>query len=346
MPVERINVLVTGGAGYIGSHTCKALHHAGYNPITFDNLERGHASAVKWGPLEQGDLQDTLRLIDVMHTYQPLAVIHFAAYAYVGESVSAPDRYYLNNVYGSMCLLQAMRSAGVERIVFSSTCATYGAPESLPLRESHPQRPLNPYGQSKLMVEQLLADYSVAFRLEYVVLRYFNAAGADPSGEIGEVHDPEPHLIPNALKAADSNVKLSVFGTDYETPDGTCVRDYIHVSDLADAHVLALGRLANSGSNEIYNLGNGSGYSVREVIAAVEQVTGRTVAFEEVPRRPGDPAILVADAELARTRLGWVPKYPPGYTTWCCLGGDGIASVIQRRRPVASETRQQDESGH
>jgi UDP-arabinose 4-epimerase len=303
-------VLVTGGAGYVGSHTCKALARAGYSAVCYDNLVHGHEWAVKWGPLERGDILDRERLIAVLRYYQPVAVLHFAALAYVGESVVRPADYYRNNVVGSFELLEAMRSTGVTRLVLSSSCATYGVPHELPLSENAPQAPINPYGRSKLMVEQALADYAAAYGLSSVALRYFNAAGADPEGETGEDHDPETHLIPLVLAATDPGRPVTVFGDDYDTPDGTCIRDYVHVSDLADAHVLALEALDRRGSGAAaYNLGSEAGASVREVIAVARQVTGRPIAVRMGARRPGDPPRLLADAGKAKRELGWAPRH-------------------------------------
>jgi UDP-arabinose 4-epimerase len=306
----RKRVLVTGGAGYVGSHACKALARAGYLPVVYDNLDRGHAWAVKWGPLERGDLMNAARLEAVLRKHRPLAVFHFAALAYVGESVADPQRYYRNNVGGTINLLQAMRNCEVRRMVFSSTCAVYGAPRKIPIPENHPQAPLNPYGHSKRMVEQMLADAASAYGLDSVSLRYFNAAGADPAGEVGEVHDPETHLIPLVLEtAAGLRPKLTIHGTDYPTRDGTCIRDYVHVTDLAQAHVQALGYLAKKRGAAAFNLGNGRGFTVHEVIAAAERVTGRKISVREGPRRPGDPPALAAAAAAARRALGWKPRY-------------------------------------
>ena len=272
------NVLVTGGAGYIGSHACKALARSGFTPICYDNLSRGHAWAVQWGPLEQGELLDQARLEDVLHRYKPCAVMHFAALAYVGESVAEPALYYRNNVGGSLALLQSMRAAGVRHFIFSSTCATYGIPRRLPMTEAHPQDPINPYGTSKLMVEKMLMDFSKAYELRSVSLRYFNAAGADPEGEIGEAHDPETHLIPLALKAAAGDLpQLEIYGDDYDTADGTCIRDYIHVTDLADAHVKACQYLLDDGDTTCLNLGNETGFSVREIIDRIENITAKKI---------------------------------------------------------------------
>jgi UDP-arabinose 4-epimerase len=302
-------VLVTGGAGYIGSHACKALSRAGYFPVTYDNLVYGHERAVRWGPLEQGDILDRARLDEVMNRYKPEAVMHFAAFAYVGESVADPGKYYRNNLIGSLTLLEAMRDHGSRRFVFSSTCATYGNPDSLPIRENAPQTPINPYGASKLFVERMLKDFEAAHDIRSIALRYFNAAGADPDNEIGESHDPETHLIPLLLDAASGRrPDVKIFGTDYPTPDGTCIRDYIHVSDLADAHVKALQALERSSPPSAYNLGNGRGFSVREVIDAVERVTGLKVPAPIGERRPGDPARLVSDASKACRELGWEPR--------------------------------------
>jgi UDP-arabinose 4-epimerase len=303
------NVLVTGGAGYVGSHACKALAANGLNPIAFDNLVTGHDWAVRWGPLAKGDILDGDRLDEVFRLYQPSAVLHFAAYAYVGESVEHPSRYYTNNVLGTLNLLNAMRKHGVDQIVFSSTCSTYGIPESVPISEAHPQRPINPYGSSKLMVERILADYGAAYRLRSISLRYFNAAGADPEGQIGENHDPETHLIPLVLSAANGGEPITIYGTDYDTPDGTCIRDFIHVSDLANAHVLALKALQQQCNRPSYNLGSGQGVSVREVIEVAEVALGRRVPVKEGRRRAGDSPRLVADASRARKELGWQTQY-------------------------------------
>lgn len=302
-------VLVTGGAGYIGSHACKALAKAGYLPIAYDNLCFGHEWAVQWGPLEIGDIADRDRLNAVMRQYQPAAIMHFAAFAYVGESVDHPGKYYRNNVAGSLTLLEAARDCGIGRFIFSSTCATYGVPKALPIDETSPQHPVNPYGHSKLIVEQMLRDFEVAHGLKWIALRYFNAAGADRDVQIGEFHNPETHLIPLVLDAASGRSDaITVFGTDYDTPDGTCVRDYIHVSDLADAHVLALMALESGRPSGVYNLGNGLGFSVNEVIAAAERVTGLEIPRRYGTRRAGDPARLVADAGKAKSELGWQPQ--------------------------------------
>ena len=303
-------VLVTGGAGYIGSHSCKALARAGYLPVAFDNLVHGHRWAVRWGPLEVGDIADRARLDAVIEQYRPVAVMHFAAFSYVGESVSDPGKYYRNNVAGTLTLLEAMRDHGIDRLIFSSTCATYGVPLEIPITEAHPQAPINPYGASKWMIERMLADFGAAHGLRSVALRYFNAAGADPEAEIGEDHDPETHLIPLVLDAAAGRrPHITVFGEDYETPDGTCIRDYIHVTDLADAHVLALRALDAGEPGAAYNLGNGLGFSVQEVIDHAREVTGLKVPVVAGARRPGDPPRLVGDARRATTELGWQPRY-------------------------------------
>src|SRR5690349_6971266 len=307
---RRTTVLVTGGAGYIGSHACKALAQAGHRPVTYDNLVHGHRSAVRWGPLEVGDIRDRARLDEVLRAHRPHAVMHFAGLINVGESVSDPAKYYDNNVAGTLTLLEAMRACAVTHFIFSSSCATYGVPTRQPIDESAPQAPINPYGMSKLMVERVLADYGVAYKLRFMLLRYFNACGADPQGETGEDHEPETHLIPRTLMAAAGEIgALQVFGTDYPTADGTCVRDYIHVSDLAAGHVLALEHLLAQRESGAVNLGTGQGISVREVISAVERVTGRKVPVTESSRRAGDPAVLLADASRARTMLGFAPQF-------------------------------------
>jgi UDP-arabinose 4-epimerase len=301
-------ILVTGGAGYIGSHTCKILAQEGYQPVVFDNLSSGHTWAVKWGPLEKGDILDRTALDQAIEKYRPSACLHFAAFIDVGESVANPGKYYRNNVLGSLTLLEALRDHGVDKFVLSSTSAIYGLPNKVPIDESFPQMPINPYGVSKLMVEQMLADFYAAHQLRSVALRYFNAAGADPDVEIGEDHDPETHLVPLVLNAASGERKdITVFGTDYDTPDGTCVRDYIHVVDLASAHVLALRALEQGLAHRAFNLGNGQGYSVREVIASVERVTRRPVPMRLGERRPGDPARLISNSMRAASELGWKP---------------------------------------
>jgi UDP-glucose-4-epimerase GalE len=303
-------ILVTGGAGYVGSHACKALAAAGHTPVVYDNLSRGHREFARWGPLEVGDLCEAAKLDAVFARHRIDAVMHFAALAYVGESVEQPALYYRNNVGGTLELLEAMRRAGVGLMVFSSTCATYGVPERMPITEDLPQQPINPYGATKLMIERVLRDYEPAYGLRSVALRYFNAAGCDPDGEVGEDHEPETHLIPRVLMAADGMLpRIDVFGTDYPTPDGTCLRDYIHVADLADGHVRALDYLQRGGASSAINLGTGRAFSVREVIAAAERVTGRRIPVHEGPRRAGDPPVLVGDATRARTLLGFAPRY-------------------------------------
>jgi UDP-arabinose 4-epimerase len=304
------NVLVTGGAGYIGSHTCKALAQQGYQPIVYDNLIYGHPWAVKWGSLEVGDIQDYRRLSQVVRQYQPIATIHFAAFAYVGESVADPAKYYRNNVSGTLNLIECLKDHNLNHLIFSSTCATYGVPKKIPIREDHQQVPINPYGQSKLMIEKILQDFSNAYGFKSVALRYFNAAGADSDCDIGEQHDPETHAIPLILDAIQNSEKpFTVFGTDYDTPDGTCIRDYIHVSDLAQAHVLALQYLQNDGETTAYNLGNGEGYSVKELINAAERITAKKVKARLGERRPGDPDRLVGDANKIKKELGWTPQF-------------------------------------
>jgi len=299
-------ILVTGGAGYIGSHTAKRLSHYGIETAVFDNLSRGHRDFVKWGPLIEGDLRNAALLRETLRWFKPDVVLHFAAFAYVGESFSNPALYYDNNVGGTVSLLQAMHEAGIDKIVLSSSCATYGQPDHIPITEITPQRPINPYGMSKLMMEQICADFEKAHDLRFVALRYFNAAGCDPGGEIGERHDPEPHLIPRLFLAQDGEIDaLDIFGDDYPTPDGTCIRDYIHVNDLAEAHTKAANYLLAGGASDAFNLGTGRGASVREVIACAAKVTGKAVPLRINQRRNGDPAVLVADATKARRQLNW-----------------------------------------
>jgi UDP-glucose-4-epimerase GalE len=300
-------VLVTGGAGYIGSHAAKALHRAGFRVVVFDNLAAGHREAVKWGPLVQGDITDPAAIRRVLRDEGVFAVMHFAAFLDVGESVREPARYYRNNVIGALTVLEAMAAEQVRYFVFSSTCATYGEPDEAPIRETHPQRPINSYGETKLAIERALPHFERAYGIHSAALRYFNAAGADPDGEIGEDHSPEIHLIPRAIEAAAGGPGLQVFGDDYPTPDGTCLRDYIHVTDLADAHVRALQAIADRRTSAVYNLGTGRPHSVRAVIDAVERVSGRRVPWTLGPRRTGDPAVLYADPEKARRELQWEP---------------------------------------
>jgi UDP-glucose 4-epimerase len=307
-------ILVTGGAGYIGSHAVLALKRAGYEVVILDNLVYGHRDLVEdvlQVPLVEGDIADRPLVEQVLREHGIEAVMHFAAYAYVGESAADPGKYYANNVAGTIDLLEAMRAVGVARFVFSSTCAVYGVARDLPITESHPQEPINPYGAGKLMVERMLQDYDAAYGLRSVRLRYFNAAGADPDGLLGEDHTPETHLIPLVLMTAlGRQGRVSIFGYDHPTPDGTCIRDYIHVSDLADAHVLGLRYLENGGATAAFNLGNGNGFSVNEVIEAARRVTGCEIPADVAPARPGDPPALVGSADHARRALGWQPRYP------------------------------------
>jgi UDP-arabinose 4-epimerase len=306
----RRTILVTGGAGFIGSHTCKLLAANGYLPVTIDNLSTGHPEAVCWGPLVQCDVRDVDGLLLAIREYTPIAVIHFAASAYVGESVENPAKYYDNNVTGLISLLHAMRSENINQIVFSSSCATYGIPDSALIGETTEQRPINPYGRTKLIGEQIISDFASAYGLRFVILRYFNACGADSEGELAERHNPETHLIPRALMAAAGDIDaLDVFGSDYPTPDGTCIRDYIHVNDLADGHVKALSRIEGGGDSLSVNLGTGAGASIRDVLSAVENVTGLQVPTRYGDRRPGDPPLLVANPELARKTLGFEAQH-------------------------------------
>jgi UDP-glucose-4-epimerase GalE len=305
-----MRILVTGGAGYIGSHTAKRLAEAGHEPVVFDDLSQGHEWAVRWGPLERGSLADQARLAEVFAAHPIDAVVHFAANALVGESKSQPAKYFRNNTVGTLNLLEAMRGGGVDLIVFSSTCATYGDPVRVPIDEGHPQVPVNPYGESKLMVERMLRWYGDIHAFRWIALRYFNAAGAAPDGEIGEDHDPESHLIPLVIGAAQGlRPPVKVFGTDYPTADGTAVRDYVHVMDLADAHLRAIERLRAGTPSQAINLGTGRGHSVREVIDAVARVSGRPVPAIESARRAGDPPELVAAPARAKDVLGWTPQY-------------------------------------
>ncbi len=303
-------VLVTGGAGFIGSHTCKLLARRGWHPVAYDDLQTGHAASVKWGALEVGSIADAARLDAVFATHRPAALIHFAASAYVGESNVNPEKYYENNVAGSLSLFKAARRHGVDKIIFSSSCAVYGERQDTEFHEAHPQAPINPYGFTKHAVERMLRDFHSAYGTRSIALRYFNAAGADPDGELGEDHDPETHLIPLVIKAGlGTAAPVTVFGRDYATPDGTCVRDFIHVTDLAAAHVLALDRFDGEVGASAYNLGTGHGYSVQEIIGQVSAVIGRPVPYRNAPRRPGDPAVLVASAKLALAGLGWRPVH-------------------------------------
>ena len=309
------NILIVGGAGYIGSYMCKYLANNGYNPIVLDNLVYGHREAVRWGPFIEGSIADSKLLKQIFSKYQIVAVMHFAAFCYVGESVTLPAKYYRNNVANTINLLEVMVEKNVSNFIFSSSCATYGEPVEIPITEEHPQNPINPYGRTKLMVEQILDDFRSAYGLESVLLRYFNAAGADPDGELGEDHRPETHLIPIVLQTALGQRKvINIFGGNYPTKDGTCIRDYIHIVDLAEAHFLALKRLMNGLPGGKYNLGNGDGYSVEEVIETARKITGKTIPINIVDRRPGDPAVLVGSSKKAAGELGWKPKFPDLYT--------------------------------
>jgi UDP-arabinose 4-epimerase len=301
-------ILVTGGAGYIGSQTCKALAASGYTPITLDDLSAGHRSAVKWGPLVVADIGDPARVSHTIKRYDVKAAIHFAAHAYVGESVLNPRKYFSNNVSKTIALLDTLFGAGVTKFVFSSSCATYGTPQELPITEDHPQQPINPYGESKLFVEKILHWYERAYGMRHIILRYFNAAGADPDGEIGEEHIPETHLVPLVIASAlGVSPAIEIFGTDYCTADGTAVRDYVHVCDLAAAHIKALDHLFAGGASAKVNLGTGLGYSIREVISTVEAVSHRVVPVVEGHRRLGDPPALIADPQLGQSLLKWRP---------------------------------------
>jgi len=314
MTFENRTILVTGGAGYIGSHTVLALQNQGYQIIILDNLIYGHRELIESLPqvkLIIGDINDAELLNNIFSSHKIAAIIHFAAYAYVGESIQNPRKYYRNNVVGSLTLLEAMVDHGINKIVFSSTCATYGIPDTIPILETQLQRPINPYGASKLAVERVLLDFSQAYDLKSVIFRYFNAAGADPQARLGEDHDPETHLIPLILYTAlGRQSHINIYGTNYPTPDGTCIRDYIHVSDLANAHVLGLEYLLNGGQTDIFNLGNGNGFSVKEIIDTARLVTGYPIPVIEGDRRPGDPPVLVGSNAKAQQILGWRPKYP------------------------------------
>lgn len=304
------NILVTGGAGFIGSHTCKALAQHDFRPIVDDNFTKGHSEAVRWGPIEVGDLRDEARLAAVLEKYAPVGVLHFAGSIEAGASIAAPRAFYENNVGGALTLLRQLEAHRVDKLVFSSTAAVYGQPDTAPVPETAPVAPINPYGRSKAIVENMLADLAGAGTLRYCALRYFNAAGADPEGELGEWHNPETHLIPRALMAAlGLGPPLTLYGTDCPTRDGTCICDYVHVSDLAEAHVLTLRYLVQGGENLVANLGLGTGFTVREVLSTVREVTGRTVPVNIASRRPGDPAALIANPEYARCQLEWRPRY-------------------------------------
>lgn len=305
-----MNVLVVGGAGYIGSHMVKMLSLAGHQVLTLDNLSNGYQEAVKYGDYIEGDVADGALVNDILSENNFESVMHFASYIQVGESVEKPAMYYRNNVANTQILLDAMVKQGVRNFIFSSTAATFGEPEYIPIDEAHPKNPVNPYGRSKLMVEQILEDYDRAYGLKSVSLRYFNAAGADPDGELGERHLPETHLIPLVLQAASGRRdSISIFGTDYDTPDGTCIRDYIHINDLCSAHLLGMEHLVNGGESRAYNMGNGQGYSIKEVIDVAKKVTGKDFKVVLGGRRAGDPARLVADSKKLQSELGWKPEY-------------------------------------
>ena len=305
------NILVVGGAGYIGSHMAKYLSKKGYMPIVLDNLVCGHRRAVKYGPFFEGSMNDPSLLEKIFSDYPISAVMHFAAFCYVNESIEQPAKYYQNNVANTLALLEVMVERNIDNFIFSSSCAIYGEPVETPMSEDHPQRPINPYGRTKLVVEQMLHDFRQAYGLESVCLRYFNAAGADHDGELGEDHDPETHLIPLVLKTAlGQQPYINIFGDDYPTPDGTCIRDYIHIEDLAQAHLLALERLLTELPGGQYNLGNDTGYSVKQVIDIARSVTKEEIPAKVVERRPGDPAVLISSSEKAMKDLGWKPKFP------------------------------------
>lgn len=309
------NILVIGGAGYIGSYVCKYLVKNGYRPIILDNLISGHRQAVKWGPFIKGSMGDLKLLKRIFEKYQVAGVMHFAAFCYVGESVREPAKYYQNNVADNVTLLQAIVENNISNFIFSSSCVIYGEPIEVPINEQHPQNPINPYGRTKLIVEQIMEDFKIAYGLKYISLRYFNAAGAEPNGQLGEDHKPETHLIPLVLQTALGRQEaIYIFGDDYPTRDGTCIRDYIHIDDLAQAHLLALERLLNGLSGETYNLGNGDGYSVKEVIEVARSVTGKPIPSKIVKRRLGDPAVLISSSQKAIKELGWKPQFPELHT--------------------------------
>jgi UDP-glucose-4-epimerase GalE len=304
-------ILILGGAGYIGSHMCKYLAKRGYTPVVLDNLIYGHREAVKWGPFVEGSMADPALLKQIFSDRDIAAVMHFAAFCYVGESVTEPAKYYQNNVAATLTLLQAMVEEKVNHFIFSSSCATYGEPVEIPMTEGHPRNPINPYGRTKLIVEQMLEDFNKAYGLKSTCLRYFNAAGADPEGELGEDHRPETHLIPLVLQTAlGQRETINIFGGDYPTRDGTCIRDYIHIEDLAQAHLLALEKLLKGEPGDQYNLGNGDGHSVKQVIEVAREVSGRDIPARVIARRPGDPAVLISSSEKAFKKLGWKPQYP------------------------------------
>lgn len=307
---QNKNILVTGGAGYIGSHTCQALAAHGFTPIVYDSLMTGNRGAVKWGPFEQGDVRDRARLAQVISMYEPVAIMHFAALIQVGESSAHPAKYYDNNVHGSWCLLEEARRNDIHHLVFSSTAAVYGMPHGHSIAEDHPLVPINPYGRTKLIMENMIRDYAAAYPMSYAILRYFNAAGADPSGELGTAYPVDTHLIPLLMQVAGGiRPEIHVYGTDYPTPDGTAIRDYIHVADLADAHVRALEKLLVGAESLTLNLGTSQGFSVAQVLGEARQVTGHAIPSALHDRRVGDPPILVADADLARDVLSWQPRF-------------------------------------
>lgn len=307
---EKHRIIVVGGAGYIGSHCCKGLAEAGYSPVCFDNFSTGHRNFVKWGPVVEGDIHDRSLLVSSIESYRPIAVLHFAASSLVGESVRDPEKYYRNNVEGTLSLLRAMRQSACKTLVFSSSGAVYGETHQRLISESEFPRPVNPYGRTKAIIEQILADFQRGYGLSSICLRYFNASGADPAGEVGEDHDPETHLIPRALMAIQGRLNdFAIYGDDYDTPDGTPIRDYIHVTDLARAHVLALNCLLSGREGGCFNLGTGQGYSVKQILGQILTETGKSVPYTIMDRRPGDPAVLVADPTRAKTILGFQPRY-------------------------------------
>lgn len=306
-----MKILVTGGAGYIGSQVIKQLNRQGYETVAYDNLSYGYRESVKWGEFIEGDLADTDRLSKVFADYKPEVVMHFASYISAGESVVKPIKYYQNNVINTLNLIHVMLKYKVNKLIFSSTAAVYGEPQEIPITESHPLAPINPYGVSKFMIEQILPTYDKTYGLKYISFRYFNAAGADADGELGEMHNPETHLIPLIFDAATGAAKeVKVFGDDYDTPDGTCIRDYIHITDLAQAHILGLKRLLDTGKSDIFNLGNGKGYSVKQVIGAISAVTGVDFPVVVADRREGDSSTLISSSNKAKNVLGWKPEYP------------------------------------
>ena len=335
-------IMVTGGAGYIGAHMVKALRQAGFRPVVLDDLSSGHRSAVRGEELHVGDIGDAAFVDRVLDEVKPAAVMHFAGFIQVGESVLDPGKYFRNNVTATQVLLDAMRARDIRRFIFSSTAAIFGDPQYVPIDEAHPKAPINPYGRSKWFVEQLLEDYDHAYGLKSVCLRYFNAAGADPDNEIGERHDPETHLVPLILQVASGRrPHIGVYGDDYPTADGTCVRDYVHVADLCDAHLLALRQLLGGAGSARYNLGNGNGFSVREVIETARRITGHPIPVIVEPRRAGDPPSLVADAAAARAALGWTPRYADLHTivahAWACE--QRIAAELDHARPASDRNK-------